>query len=100
MGRCKLFEGWTFKLSIPAPFDDPALSGPEGLWHLSVQRYWSSHESHPARPLYPGSFGVCKLVLATEAARNGGLCVVGHQGNTFKIANTSPLVRPIAWSSM
>lgn len=27
MARGKLFEAWTFKLSLPAPFDDPKFSG-------------------------------------------------------------------------
>lgn len=87
MGRCKLFEGWTFKLSIPAPFDDPALSGPKDY---GISQYNGTGRVMKATlhaPSIRALLAYAKLVLATEAgAATDGLGVVGHQGNTFKIA--------------
>lgn len=87
MGRCKLFEGWTFKLSIPAPFDDPALSGPKDY---GISQYNGTGRVMKATlhaPLSGLFWRMPNLVLATEAgAATDGLGVVGHQGNTFKIA--------------
>lgn len=39
MARGKLFEGWTFKLSLPAPFDDPKYCG---MQDTGLSRYNSA----------------------------------------------------------
>ena len=31
MARSKLFEGWSFKLKLPAPFDDPQYAGQKNM---------------------------------------------------------------------
>lgn len=87
MARCKLFEGWTFKLAIPAPFDDPALSGPKDY---GISQYNGTGRVMKATlhaPSVRALLAYAKLVLATEAgAATDGLGVIGHQGNIFKIA--------------
>ena len=87
MPRNKLFESWTFKLSMPKPFDDPNYSG---LKDFGLSKYNVSGKLHRPRctrlPCVP-CWTYAKLVNTSEQGQDtDGLGAIGHQDNKFRIA--------------
>lgn len=87
MARGKLFEAWTFKLSLPAPFDDPKFSG---MHDFGLSQYNTAGRLRKATlhaPSLRALFAYAKLVIATEqGAMTDGMGAIGHQENTFRIS--------------
>ena len=87
MARGKLFEAWTFKLSLPAPFDDPKYSG---MHDFGLSQYNTAGRLRKATlhaPSLRALFAYAKLVLATEqGSMTDGMGAIGHQENTFRIS--------------
>lgn len=87
MARAKLFESWSFKLKMPAPFDDPQYLGQK---NFGRSRY-NSNTSVGAATLHAPSLrallAYAKLVSAAELGNDTeGLGAIGHQDTTFRIA--------------
>lgn len=87
MPRNKLFESWTFKLSMPKPFDDPNYSG---LKDFGLSKYNMSGKLHKASlhaPTMRALLAYAKLVNTSEQGQDtDGLGAIGHQDNKFRIA--------------
>lgn len=87
MARTKLFDNWTFRLELPAPFDDPKYSG-QRVFGLSM--YNSGGTVHKAclhAPAMRALLAYARLVLASEhGTATDGLGAIGHQDSTFRIA--------------
>lgn len=87
MARGKLFEAWTFKLTQPAPFDDPKYSG---MHDTGLSRYNCAGRLRKATlhaPSLRALLAYANLVLASENGQNtDGLGAIGHQDNNFRIA--------------
>lgn len=87
MPRNKLFESWTFKLSMPKPFDDPNYSG---LKDFGLSKYNVSGKLHKASlhaPTMRALLAYAKLVNTSEQGQDtDGLGTIGHQDNKFRIA--------------
>ena len=87
MPRNKLFESWTFKLSMPKPFDDPNYSG---LKDFGLSKYNVSGKLHKASlhaPTMRALLAYAKLVNTSEQGQDtDGLGAIGHQDNKFRIA--------------
>lgn len=87
MARGKLFEGWTFKLSLPAPFDDPKYCG---MQDTGLSRYNSAgrvRKSTLHAPSMRALLAYATLVVESEKGQNtAGLGAIGHQDNNFRVA--------------
>lgn len=87
MARNKLFESWTFRLSLPAPFDDPSYSGQKDFGLSQYNATGRVKKASLHAPSLRALLAYAKLVLATESgASTDGLGVIGHQGSNFEIA--------------
>ena len=85
MSRGKLFESWSFKLNLPAPFDDPSYTG---MKDFGLSRYNSAGTVRKASlhaPTMRALLAYAKLVNATERGDDtdglgavGGLVLPGH----------------------
>lgn len=87
MPRGKLFESWSFKLTIPAPFDDPKYSGAQDHG-LSKYNYAGSVKKATLHaPTMRALLAYAKLANAVESGTySEELGVVGHQGSTYHVA--------------
>lgn len=87
MARGKLFESWTFKLTLPEPFDDPKYSG---MHDTGLSRYNCAGRLRKATlhaPSLRALLAYANLVLASEKGQNtDGLGAIGHQDKNFRIA--------------
>jgi MoxR-like ATPase len=87
MARGKLFESWTFKLSLPAPFDDPSYSGQKDFGLSRYNSAGSMQKSSLHAPTLRALMAYARLVNATELGEDtDGLGAIGHQDNRYRIA--------------
>ena len=87
MARGKLFESWSFKLSIPAPFDDPKYSGAQNHGQSQYNYAGSVQKATLHAPTTRALLAYAKLANAAEAGTyTEDLGVVGHQGSSYRIA--------------
>ena len=87
MARGKLFESWSFKLSIPAPFDDPKYSGAQNHGQSQYNYAGSAQKATLHAPTMRALLAYAKLANAAEAGTyTEDLGVVGHQGSSYRIA--------------
>ena len=87
MARGKLFESWSFKLSIPAPFDDPKYSGAQNHGQSQYNYSGSVQKATLHAPTMRALLAYAKLANAAEAGTyTEDLGVVGHQGSSYRIA--------------
>lgn len=87
MARSKLFESWTFKLPLPVPFDDPSYSGSRDFGRSRYNNAGALKKATLHAPCLRVLLAYAKLVLASEGGgATGGLGAVGHQNDTFRIA--------------
>ena len=87
MARGKLFESWSFKLSIPAPFDDPKYSGAQNHGQSQYNYTGSVQKATLHAPTMRALLAYAKLANAAEAGTyTEDLGVVGHQGSSYRIA--------------
>lgn len=87
MPRGKLFEGWTFKLSMPEPFDDPQYSGPKDFGLSRYNAAGTLKKASLHAPSMRALMAYAKLANASEAAAyKDELGAVGHQGSNYWIA--------------
>ena len=87
MARGKLFESWSFKLSIPAPFDDPKYSGAQNHGQSQYNYAGSVQKATLHAPTMRALLAYAKLANAAEAGTyTEDLGVVGHQGSSYRIA--------------
>ena len=87
MARGKLFESWSFKLSLPEPFDDPQYSG---MKDFGLSKY-NSAGSVPKASLHAPTLRAILAYanLVNTSARGDdttGLGAIGHQGSSYRIA--------------
>ena len=87
MARGKLFESWSFKLSIPAPFDDPKYSGAQNHGQSQYNYAGAVQKATLHAPTMRALLAYAKLANAAEAGTyTEDLGVVGHQGSSYRIA--------------
>lgn len=87
MPRGKLFEGWSFKLSLPAPFDDPQYSGAQDHGQSQYNYAGRVKKATLHAPTMRALLAYAKLANATEAGTyTEDMGVVGHQDSTYRIA--------------
>ena len=67
MARGKLFESWSFKLSIPAPFDDPKYSGAQNHGQSQYNYAGSVQKATLHAPTMRALLAYAKLANAAEA---------------------------------
>ncbi len=86
MAKSKLFESWSFKLPLPAPFDDPQYSGPKSLGFSMYNNVTTAQKASLHAPSLKALLAYAKLVLETEQGNSvAGLGASGHQENTFRV---------------
>lgn len=87
MAKTKLFEGWSFRLQQPAPFDDPQYSGAKAMGFSQYNTSSTAQKATLHAPTMRALLAYAKLVSATENGQStDGLGAVGHQGTTYHIS--------------
>ena len=87
MARGKLFESWSFKLNLPAPFDDPSYSGQKDFGLSKYNSAGAVQKSSLHAPTLRALLAYARLVSATELGSDTeGLGAIGHQDATYRIA--------------
>jgi len=87
MARAKLFESWSFKLKMPAPFDDPQYLGQKNFGRSQYNTNTSVGASTLHAPSLRALMAYAKLVSAAELGNpTDGLGAIGHQDTSFRIA--------------
>ena len=87
MARGKLFEGWSFKLSIPEPFDDPKYSGAKDFGQSQYNYAGQVKKATLHAPTMRALLAYAKLANATEdGTYSEDMGVIGHQGSSYRIA--------------
>ncbi len=87
MARGKLFESWSFKLNLPAPFDDPSYSGQMDFGLSKYNSAGTVKKSSLHAPSLRALLAYAKLVNATEHNEDtDGLGAIGHQDSNYRIA--------------
>ena len=87
MARGKLFESWSFRLELPAPFNDPMYSGQKDFGRSIYNTAGSVKKASLHAPSLRAILAYSKLVLAAERGDSvTDLGAVGHQGNTYRVA--------------
>lgn len=87
MSKTKLFESWTFRLQLPAPFDDPQYAGAKNHSFSQYNISSTAQKSTLHAPSLRALLAFAKLVSASEKGQSTeGLGAIGHQGSTFRIS--------------
>ena len=87
MARGKLFESWSFKLALPAPFDDPAYTGQKDHGLSKYNSAGAVNKASLHAPTLRALLAYAKLVNATERGEDTqGLGAIGHQDSMYRIA--------------
>lgn len=87
MARAKLFESWSFKLKLPAPFDDPQYIGQKNFGKSRYNTNTSVGVATLHAPSLRALLAYAKLVSAAELGNStDGLGAIGHQDTSFRIA--------------
>ena len=87
MSKTKLFESWTFRLQLPAPFDDPQYAGAKNHSFSQYNISSTAQKSTLHAPSLRALLAFVKLVSASEKGQStDGLGAIGHQGSTFRIS--------------
>lgn len=87
MSKTKLFESWTFRLQLPAPFDDPKYAGAKNHSFSQYNISSTAQKSTLHAPSLRALLAFVKLVSASEKGQSTeGLGAIGHQGSTFRIS--------------
>ena len=87
MSKTKLFESWTFRLQLPAPFDDPQYAGAKNHSFSQYNISSTAQKSTLHAPSLRALLAFVKLVSAAEKGQSTeGLGAIGHQGSTFRIS--------------
>ena len=87
MARGKLFESWSFKLYLPAPFDDPQYSGAQNRGQSQYNYAGSVRKATLHAPTLRALLAYARLANASEAGTyTEDLGVVGHQGSSYRSA--------------
>ena len=86
MAKTKLFDSYTYKLTLPAPFDSPNCTGAKSFG-FSRYNTVSVQKSTLHAPTLRALLAYAKLVHETDAGHSvQGLGAVGQQGATYRIA--------------
>ena len=87
MARSKLFESWSFKLKLPAPFDDPKYAGQKNMGRSKYNTNTSVGTATLHAPSLRALLAFAKLVHASEqGSPTDNLGAIGHQDATYRIA--------------
>ena len=87
MARSKLFESWSFKLKLPAPFDDPKYAGQKNKGRSKYNTNTSVGTATLHAPSLRALLAFAKLVHASEqGSPTDDLGAIGHQDATYRIA--------------
>ena len=87
MSKTKLFESWTFRLQLPAPFDDPQYAGAKNHSFSQYNISSTAQKSTLHAPSLRALLAFAQLVSASEKGQStDGLGAIGHQGSTFRIS--------------
>ena len=87
MSKTKLFESWTFRLQLPAPFDDPQYAGAKNHSFSQYNISSTAQKSTLHAPSLRALLAFAQLVSASEKGQSTeGLGAIGHQGSTFRIS--------------
>ena len=86
MPKGKLFESWTFKQTMPEPFDDPQYSGQKDFGRSRYNSAGAVPKASLHAPSLRAINAYARLVLATEAGSDTtGLGALGQQGTQYRI---------------
>ena len=86
MAKTKLFDSYTYKLTLPAPFDSPNCTGAKSFG-FSRYNTVSVQKATLHAPTLRALLAYAKLVHETDAGHSvQGLGAVGQQGTTYRIA--------------
>ena len=86
MAKTKLFEPWSFRMGLPAPFDDPQYSGAKPFGFSKYNLSATAQKATLHAPSLMALLAYARLVSATEKSQStDGLGAVGHQGTTFRV---------------
>jgi len=86
MAKTKLFDNFTFKVQLPAPFDDPRCAGAK-TFGLSRYNQVSIPKATLHGPTLRALLAYAKLVSEQSAGNPvTGLGAVGHQGTAYRVA--------------
>ena len=87
MARGKLFESWTFRQSLPAPFDEPGCAGQKDYGLSKYNCAGSVQKSSLHAPTLRALLAYAKLVSAAQRGEStDGLGAAGHQDATYRIS--------------
>ena len=87
MARSKLFESWSFKLKLPAPFDDPQYAGQKNMGRSKYNTNTSVGTATLHAPSLRALLAFAQLVNASEhGTSTDDLGAIGHQDATYRIA--------------
>ena len=87
MARSKLFESWSFKLKLPAPFDDPQYAGQKNIGRSKYNSNTSVGAATLHAPSLRALLAFAQLVNASEQGTStDDLGAIGHQDATYRIA--------------
>ena len=86
MPKTKLFESWSFRLQLRAPFNDPSYTGAKDFG-LSRYNTLANRKSTLHAPTLRAILAYAKLVHETDSGNSvEGLGAVGHQNGTFYVS--------------
>lgn len=87
MSKTRLFDSWTFRLTLPAPFDDPQFSGAKDIGLSQYNTAGRTRKATLHAPTLRAILAYAKLTLASDQGQSTeGLGAIGHQDSNFKIA--------------
>ena len=87
MSKTRLFDAWTFRLSLPEPFDDPQYAGAKDFGLSQYNMATRNRKATLHAPTLRALLAYTKLVSATEQGKPvDHLGAIGHQEPNFKIA--------------
>lgn len=87
MPKCKLFDGKTFRLNLPEPFDDPSYAGAKNHGFSAYNTVVGAKKATLHAPTLRALLAYAKLVTYTNSGKDTtDLGAVGQQGSTFTVA--------------
>ena len=87
MARNKLFESWSFRLELPAPFNDPQYTGPKDHGLSQYNTTGANRKATLHAPTLRALLAYALLVSTSEAgADTTGKGAIGHQDTTYRLS--------------
>lgn len=87
MAKCRMFDSSTFRLALPAPFDDPKYCGAKPYGTSMYNMVSGAKKATLHAPTLRAMLAYAKLMSASNNAKDTtGMGAVGLQGSTFRLA--------------